>query len=147
MSPTLTWNSLSTPAADDGISIDALSDSTVISDCSTVIVSPGMASNSITVTSLKSPMSGTLTSTGPAGVPALAAASTGAASAAAALGSEASAGAGVADAAAMPSASSTRMTVPCLTVLPTSTFSSLITPAPLDGISIDALSDSTVISD
>src|SRR5205807_113544 len=34
LSPTLTFNSLSTPAALDGISIEALSLSTVMSDCS-----------------------------------------------------------------------------------------------------------------
>src|SRR5690606_22077214 len=38
LSPTLTFTSLTTPAADDGISIEALSDSTVISDCSTCTV-------------------------------------------------------------------------------------------------------------
>jgi hypothetical protein len=65
VSPTLTLSSLSTPAADDGISIEALSDSTVISDCSALIVSPGLTRSSMTATSLKSPMSGTRTSTGP----------------------------------------------------------------------------------
>jgi hypothetical protein len=49
-----------TPAADDGISIEALSDSTVISDCSALTVSPTLTSTSITATSSKSPMSGTL---------------------------------------------------------------------------------------
>jgi hypothetical protein len=73
-SPTLTFISFSVPAADDGISIDALSDSTVISDCSALIASPGFTSTSMTDTSLKSPMSGTLTSTGPAGAAAGAAA-------------------------------------------------------------------------
>ena len=37
----------------------ALSDSTVISDCSTLTVSPTFTSSSITPTSAKSPMSGT----------------------------------------------------------------------------------------
>ena len=41
----------------------ALSDSTVTSDWSTLIVSPGLTISSMTSTSLKSPMSGTLTST------------------------------------------------------------------------------------
>ena len=50
----------------DGISIEALSDSTVIRLCSTLTVSPSLTSTSITATSLKSPMSGTRTSTGPA---------------------------------------------------------------------------------
>jgi hypothetical protein len=50
------------PAVDDGISIDALSDSTVTSDCSAFTVSPGLTSSSMTETSSKSPMSGTFTS-------------------------------------------------------------------------------------
>ena len=148
VSPTLTLSSFSTPAADDGISIDALSDSTVISDCSSLIVSPGLTSTSITATSLKSPMSGTLTSIGPAAAagaarrlpvraPAQARARQRAAAAAAAGGA----------AAAAPAPSSTSTTEPSLTLLPTSTLSSFTTPAWLDGISIEALSDSTVISD
>src|SRR5574343_107526 len=44
VSPTLTLSSLSTPAADDGISIEALSDSTVNKDCSTLMVSPTLTS-------------------------------------------------------------------------------------------------------
>src|SRR5512145_119428 len=63
LSPSFTRISLTTPAADDGISIDALSRSTVISDWSFATVSPGFTSTSITSTSLKSPMSGTFTST------------------------------------------------------------------------------------
>jgi hypothetical protein len=55
----LTRSSFTTPAPDDGISIDALSLSTVISDCSIATVSPGFTSTSIISTSLKSPMSGT----------------------------------------------------------------------------------------
>jgi hypothetical protein len=42
----------------DGISIEALSDSTVIRLCSALMVSPGLTSNSMTATSEKSPMSG-----------------------------------------------------------------------------------------
>jgi hypothetical protein len=45
-----------------GISMEALSDSTVIRDCSTLMVSPTLTSTSITPTSEKSPMSGTLIS-------------------------------------------------------------------------------------
>ena len=63
LSPSLTFNSFTTPLALLGISMLALSDSTVISDCSACTVSPGLTSNSMTSTSLKSPMSGTLTST------------------------------------------------------------------------------------
>ena len=60
LSPTLTFSSFTTPPADDGISIDALSLSIVTSDCSAAIVSPTFTSTSMTSTSLKSPMSGTL---------------------------------------------------------------------------------------
>ena len=59
VSPTLTLISLTTPACDDGISIDALSLSTVIRLCSTLTLSPGLTRTSMTPTSLKSPMSGT----------------------------------------------------------------------------------------
>ena len=63
LSPIFTFNSLTTPAWLLGISMLALSDSTVISDCSALTVSPGLTSSSMTSTSLKSPMSGTLIST------------------------------------------------------------------------------------
>ncbi len=59
LSPTLTFNSYKTPAADDGISMAALSDSTVMRDCSTLMASPGLTKISMTATSLNSPMSGT----------------------------------------------------------------------------------------
>jgi hypothetical protein len=62
LSPSLIRISRTTPAADDGISIEALSLSTVTSDCSAFTRSPGLTSSSMTSTSLKSPMSGTLTS-------------------------------------------------------------------------------------
>jgi len=61
VSPSFTASDLTTPAWLDGISIDALSLSTVIRLCSTFTVSPGCTSTSMTATSLKSPMSGTLT--------------------------------------------------------------------------------------
>src|SRR5260221_3254474 len=64
LSPVLTRNSFTLPEAGDGISIVALSDSTVISDCSGCTASPGLTSTSITSTFLKSPMSGTKTSLG-----------------------------------------------------------------------------------
>src|SRR3569623_34962 len=63
LSPSLTRISLTTPATLDGISMLALSDSTVTKDWSTSIRSPALTSNSMTSTSLKSPMSGTITST------------------------------------------------------------------------------------
>ncbi|MPM78422.1 hypothetical protein SDC9_125433 [bioreactor metagenome] len=62
LSPTFSVSAVMVPAAGDGISIDALSDSTVNSDCSAVTVSPTFTSSSITATSLKSPMSGILMS-------------------------------------------------------------------------------------
>jgi hypothetical protein len=55
--------SFTTPASGDGISIVALSDSSEMSDCSFATVSPGFTRISMTSTPLKSPMSGTLTST------------------------------------------------------------------------------------
>src|SRR6185436_10531952 len=62
LSPTLTASDLTTPAAGAGTSIVALSDSSVTSESSTLTVSPGLTRTSITGTSVKSPMSGTLTS-------------------------------------------------------------------------------------
>ena len=141
VSPTLTLSSLSTPACEDGISIEALSDSTVMSDCSALMVSPGLTMTSITATSLKSPMLGTCTCMGP--VAAGAAAATGAATGAGAAAATGAA-AGAADS---PAASTTNTTEPCLTLSPSATRISVTTPAVLDGISIEALSDSTVISD
>src|SRR5262252_6094750 len=61
LSPILILISRTTPAEGDGISIVALSDSSVMSDCSLVTASPGLTSTSMTATSLKSPMSGTKT--------------------------------------------------------------------------------------
>ena len=63
LSPTFATTSASLPAIGDGTSSVALSDSSVTSDCSTLTSSPGFTSTSMTGTSLKSPMSGTLTST------------------------------------------------------------------------------------
>ncbi len=50
------------PAAGDGTSMVALSDSSVTSESSAATASPGFTSTSMTGTSVKSPMSGTLTS-------------------------------------------------------------------------------------
>ena len=61
-SPTLILMAPTVPAAGDGISIVALSDSSVISGSSALISSPSLTRISMTGTSLKSPMSGTLTS-------------------------------------------------------------------------------------
>jgi len=62
LSPTLARRSFTTPAAGDGTSIVALSDSSVTRESSGFTVSPGLTNTSMIGTSLKSPMSGTLTS-------------------------------------------------------------------------------------
>src|SRR6202171_6470607 len=62
LSPSLPFTSLITPAEGAGISMVAFSDSSVTSESSAFTASPGLTRTSITGTSLKSPMSGTLTS-------------------------------------------------------------------------------------
>ena len=62
LSLTVTRTSLTVPASGEGTSIVALSDSSVTSGCSTSTSSPGETWISMTGTSSKSPMSGTLTS-------------------------------------------------------------------------------------
>ena len=62
LSPSFSFISFTTPAAGDGTSIVALSDSSVTSESSAFTVSPGFTKTSMTGMSLKSPMSGTLTS-------------------------------------------------------------------------------------
>src|SRR6267142_2120764 len=99
---------------------------------------------SMTSTSSKSPISGTLTTW----LPPAAGAAAGAAAAGAGVGAgAAAAGAAAAGAAAAPSASTTTITEPSLTLSPTLILISLITPAWLEGISMLALSDSTVSKD
>ena len=146
LSPSLTLISLITPPCDAGISIDALSLSTVIKLCSGLTVSPGLMKTSITATSLKSPMSGTRSSiTPPPPAGAASGAGTGAA-AAATCGICVCTGVGALGGAAAPlAASSNSSGDPSLILSPSATFSSLTTPSALDGISIDALSLSTVI--
>ena len=61
-SPTLTSTASTVPSRSAGTSMVALSHSSVISGSSALIASPGLTWISITGTSLKSPMSGTLTS-------------------------------------------------------------------------------------
>src|ERR1700674_1367713 len=63
LSPSLTLTSLTIPADGEGTSIVALSDSSVTSESSALTLSPALTSTSMTGTSVKSPMSGTLTST------------------------------------------------------------------------------------
>src|SRR5262245_43215081 len=62
LSPTLTFSCLTVPAAGAGTSIVALSDSRVTSGSSGLTLSPALTRISMTGTSLKSPISGTLTS-------------------------------------------------------------------------------------
>jgi len=62
LSPTLTLISLTTPDFGAGTSIVALSDSSAISGSSAVTLSPGLTRISMIGISLKSPISGTLTS-------------------------------------------------------------------------------------
>src|SRR6476661_285649 len=61
LSPGLTSTACTVPAAGDGTSIVALSDSSVTNESSTATVSPGFTSTSITGMSWKSPMSGIVT--------------------------------------------------------------------------------------
>src|SRR5205814_7611301 len=166
LSPTLTFNSFTVPADGAGTSIVALSDSSVTSGSSGFTASPGLTKTSMTGTSLKSPMSGTLTSIVPAGPAAAGAAcsfglaSCAAAGRAASLGLVACAAAGAAsvpagrDALAAgaafppPSAdSSVRIALPSLTLSPTLTLRSLTVPALGAGTSMVALSDSSVTSE
>ena len=157
LSPSLILISLTTPATVDGTSIVALSDSRVTSDCSTFTVSPTLTRISMTGISVKSPISGTSTSTLPPPADGATAATEGAAGPAAATGTPATgagadaaagAGAGAAVVAAAAAATSiTATTVPMLHLSPSLTRSSLITPATSAGTSIVALSDSRVTMD
>src|SRR5438105_3711000 len=65
LSPTFTTTDLTTPSRGDGTSMVALSDSSATSGSSAFTLSPGLTKISITGTSLKSPMSGTLMSIRP----------------------------------------------------------------------------------
>ena len=62
MSPTATRTAVTVPAPGAGMSMVALSDSSVISGSSAATVSPAATWTSMTGTSAKSPMSGTVTS-------------------------------------------------------------------------------------
>ena len=128
--------SCTVPPKGDGTSIVALSDSSVTSASSAFTVSPGLTKTSITGTSLKSPMSGTRTSATPPG----ALVGDGGAETAV-LGVAAGGAAGV----AAPESSS-RSTLPSLTVSPSLTLSSFTVPAEGAGTSIVALSDSSETS-
>jgi len=62
LSPTFTFSACTVPADGEGTSIVALSDSSVTSGSSALTASPALTNTSMIGTSLKSPMSGTLTS-------------------------------------------------------------------------------------
>ena len=132
-SPTFALRSCTTPPSGDGTSIEALSDSRVTNGCSGWIVSPALTMTSMIGTSLKSPMSGTRTSATPAG---------------ALVGAGGAVTAGFAACAAppLPSSSRVRIGTPWLTRSPSCTAMAFTTPADGEGTSIDALSDSSVIS-
>ena len=156
LSPTLTFNSLTVPADGAGTSIVALSDSSVTSGSSGFTASPGLTKTSMTGTSLKSPMSGTLTGTSPPGPAAAEGFGGGAAGSlvvacAAAGAASVPAGRGALAAGAafpLPSAdSSVRIALPSLTLSPTLTLRSLTVPALGAGTSMVALSDSSVTSE
>src|SRR5215831_14880732 len=113
LSPSLTLTSFTVPAAGEGTSIVALSDSSVINGSSAFTASPALTKTSITGTSLKSPISGTLTGITPAAAGADAAA--GGAEVFVGAGAAALAGAaGEGALAAAPAAASVRITLPSL---------------------------------
>ena len=124
--------SFTVPANGAGTSIEALSPSTVIRDCSSSTVSPTATITSVTSTS-SPPISGTFTSFS---ADAAGAAATGAAAA----------GAGAA-AGAEPATSNTITREPVETESPEAILISLTVPANGAGTSIDALSPSTVRRD
>src|SRR5690606_25051977 len=132
LSPSLTLISLTTPPTEAGISMEALSDSTVIRLCSAWMVSPTLTRISMTSTASKSPMSGTTTGCSPPEVAGAAAAADAGAGAGAAVGAGAAAPAAAeADAAgpvAAPDASTSRMSAPSLTLSPSLTLTALTTP-------------------
>src|SRR5438477_4509101 len=136
LSPTLTLTDCTVPPSGDGTSIVALSDSSEMSGSSAFTVSPALTNSSITGMSLKSPMSGTRTSATP---PAVLVGDGGAETAA--FG----AAVGAAACAAAPESSS-RITLPSLTLSPSLILSSFTVPAAGAGTSIVALSDSSETS-
>ena len=129
LSPALIRISFTTPACGAGTSIEALSPSTLMMDCSTATLSPTLTRISVTFTS-SPPISGTKIST------------TETAEFVTALCGSALSACG---AAASP-ASNTNIGVPVDTLSPTFTSTSLTTPASGEGTSIEALSPSTLIT-
>src|SRR5690348_17237349 len=142
--PFVTCTFSTTPLAVDGTSIVALSVSSVASGESKSTVSPGLTITSITATESKLPMSGTRTSielsfAGAAAGAGVVAATAGAATAAAAGAAWADAGAASADFTVTTSA-------PAATLPPLLTWTCSTTPFAVDGMSIVALSVSSVAS-
>ncbi len=156
LSPCLILSSFTTPADGAGTSIVALSDSSVTSGSSAFTVSPGLTKTSMIGTSLKSPMSGTLT-VATLGAPAVEAGAgadvRGLCAAVAGLsrfGAAVASRGGDADAGFAASAapdSRVSSTVPSLTLSPSFTRKSFTVPAAGAGTSIVALSDSSVTSE
>ena len=145
LSPLLMNTSLTVPACVDGTSIVALSVSKVIKPSSSSMTSPTLTSTSITSTSPSSPISGTEISMIADAV--AAAATTGAASTTVAVVAATGAsttGASSAGAEA-PADFISAMTSPSLILSPTLTNKLTSSPANGAGISIEALSVSTVI--
>ena len=148
LSPVLMKTSFTVPACGEGTSIVALSVSSVIKPSSASITSPAATSTSITSTSPSSPISGTAISITSLLVAAAGAFSSAGASACSAFGSDfcsgsASFGASSALLVAAPFISA--ITSPSLILSPTFTESATSSPANGAGISIEALSVSTVI--
>src|SRR5581483_7400703 len=137
LSPGFTATDAIVPAADAGTSIDAFSLSSTASGASLTIVCPGWTSTSTTGTSLKSPMSGTTRSI--VVPPPLPLESGGA-------GAGEAAGFALLAAVVPPFAAIVSRTVPCETLSPTRTLTSLTVPDAVDGTSIDALSLSRTTS-
>src|SRR5690606_16086170 len=158
LSPTLIFKARTTPAFGAGTSIEALSDSSTAMVSPSAMVSPTLTLTSITSTASLVPISGiwmaSIAETGTADAAVVCA--TGATTAAAgAAGATAGAGAGatagctaVADGgSAAVSVSSTSSGLPCETLSPTFNNSDFTVPVIGAGISIEALSDSSTISE
>ncbi len=135
------WSFDSLPAADDGTSIVAFSVSSVTSGVSSATASPSLTRSSMTSTSLKSPRSGTRTSSA---VGAAAGAGDGDLAVDADFGPAVRL-AGTLDAAGA-AASSTRIAAPLETRSPFLTDTAVTRPAAVDGTSMVALSVSSVMS-
>ena len=138
LSPTFTLTSCTTPSLSAGTSIEAFSLSSVISESFFLTRSPGLTKTSMTGTSLKSPISGTRTSTDALG---------GGFEGAALDSAEVSFAAGADFGASVASELKTKIVAPSETLSPTFTLTSCTTPSLSAGTSIEAFSLSSVISE